>query len=173
MSDLLAGGVSAYSPVLLAQADGVKKAEKPETSVAKIKAVGFDGFQKGERVKETKDGVVLSGSGRDMGVVKWGIDENVADATHLKITLKGKFKKDAGWSRLRIEIVGDKKAIAEQRTGDFSADAETEIPKDLSKGATVYIPVKGMGSVERISIMGVGPGTFEDLIISGIELVKR
>ena len=144
-----------------------------EMTVLEIRPRGFDKFNKGERVKDKKGSFILSGEGTDMGVVKFGIDGKVAGATHLRITLKGKFAGDSGWARLRIEVQGDKKVVAEQRTGDFSGDATSEIPKNISGGATVYIPVKGMKTVERIQIMGVGPGQFKDLEVSGIRFVKK
>jgi hypothetical protein len=147
------------------------------TGTNSISTSGFARFGKGERITVNKKGqTVVNGSGTDAGMTKCNIRKDSGEATHLKISIKGSFRGSAGWSRLRIEVYdkhGDIISAAEQKTDDYSDDAKAVIPKDLSKETAVYLPIKADVRIDKINIMGVGHGIFDDLTVVGISLVKK
>lgn len=129
-----------------------------------------------------EDTIILENTGKDKGIVVHELNLNTEGATHFRITFKNNIKKEGFWTRLRLEIIGDKKIVAEQKMPDSknfkeyvfgSPDATYEIPRDLSKRVTIYVPVEGMKKVDSIVVMIVGYGEFQDLEISKMKFIKK
>ncbi len=115
----------------------------------------FAGFGKpGEKVEE-KDGVyMLTGKGVDIGC-NLILNEEIARPSMLEFEIRGKIKKEADWTRLRIEVFERDKP--DEPATSFENDYLT-VELDPKEFRHLTLPILGIVKVPaKIQFMVVGP----------------
>lgn len=115
----------------------------------------FAGFGKpGEKVTE-KDGVyILTGHGTDLGC-NLLLQEEINQPSMLEFEIRGEIKKEAGWSRLRIEVFDRDKP--DEPSTSFENDYLT-VELDPGEFRHLTLPVLGIVKIpQKIQFMVVGP----------------